>query len=166
MKFNFNNLFKSKKKKEIPVIIDNLDNYEDLGFTKTELEEYDKNAHFFYTNIINSLILYTYNVKQLDDMAPVLIDPLTELYEELDYAFLPVLFETVFRNKLIDESYKEELLSFKIKVEQIPDELWDWEVLDINETWTKIRIDARNLLNRLNINTRVYNADYTTIILK
>jgi hypothetical protein len=96
MKFNFSNLFKINVEKES---LDNDEQVDSLGFTKTELEEYDKNVNFYYTNIINSLILYTYNVEQLYKMAPILIDPLTELYEELDYAFLPVLFETVFINK-------------------------------------------------------------------
>lgn len=161
MKFNFNSFFKSKQDKEIPPITEDDDN---LGFTKIELEEYDKNVKFYYTNILNSLILYTYNVEKLDKMTPILIDPLTELYEELDYAFLPVLFETVFRNKLLDESFKEELLLFKKKVDDIPVELWDWELLDTNEIWIKIRIDAENILNKLNIKTRIYNTDYTTII--
>lgn len=161
MKFNFNSFFKSKQDKEIPPITEDDDN---LGFTKIELEEYDKNVNFFYTNIVNSLILYTYNVEQLDKMTPTLIDSLTELYEELDYAFLPVLFETVFRNKLLDESFKEELLLFKKKVDDIPVELWDWELLDTNEIWIKIRIDAENILNKLNIKTRIYNTDYTIVI--
>lgn len=161
MKFNFNIFSKSKQDKEIHPVTED---YDDSGFTKFEMEEYDKNVNFFYTNIVNSLILYTYNVEQLDKMTPILIDPLTELYEELDYAFLPVLFETVFRNKLIDESFKEELLLFKKKVDDIPVELWDWELLDTNEIWATIRIDAENILNKLNIKTRIYNTDYTTII--
>ncbi len=137
-----------------------------LGYTKEELAEYDKHVNFYYTNIINSLILYTYNVKQLDKMAPILIDPLTELYEELDYAFLPVLFETVFRTKLIDESLRSELLLFKKKVDDIPVEIWNWDLLDTHEIWKKIRFDAEILLNKLNIKTRDYNTDYTTIIFK
>ena len=161
MKFNFNIFSKSKQNKEIRPVTED---YDDSGFTKFEMEEYDKNVNFFYTNIVNSLILYTYNVEKLDKMTPILIDPLTELYEELDYAFLPVLFETVFRNKLLDESFKEELLLFKKKVDDIPVELWDWELLDTNEIWAKIRIDAENILNKLNIKTRIYNTDYTTII--
>ncbi|WP_284464230.1 hypothetical protein [Chryseobacterium sp.] len=146
--------------------IEEPDNSDDLGFTQEELLEYDKHVNFYYINIINSLILYTYNVEQLDEMAPVLIDPLTELYEELDYAFLPVLFETVFRNKLIDESLKSELLMFKKKVDDIPLEIWDWEFLDTNEIWKNIKIDADELLNKLNIETRNYNTDYTTILYK
>lgn len=163
MKFNFSNLFKINVEKES---LDNDEQVDSLGFTKTELEEYDKNVNFYYTNIVNALILYTYNVEQLYEMAPILIDPLTELYEELDYAFLPVLFETVFRNKLINENYKEELLNFKVEVDQIPVELWDWEILDTNEVWYKIRIDAENLLDKLNIKTRIFNTDFTTIIFK
>ncbi len=163
MKFNFSNLFKINVEKES---LDNDEQVDSLGFTKTELEEYDKNVNFYYTNIVNSLILYTYNVEQLYEMVPILIDPLTELYEELDYAFMPVLFETVFRNKLINENYKEELLNFKVEVDQIPVELWDWEILDTNEVWYKIRIDAENLLNKLNIKTRIFNTDFTTIIFK
>lgn len=60
MKFNFNSFFKSKQDKEIPPITEDDDN---LGFTKIELEEYDKNVKFYYANILNSLILYTYNVE-------------------------------------------------------------------------------------------------------
>ncbi|WP_131726138.1 hypothetical protein [Chryseobacterium sp. Leaf405] len=121
---------------------------------------------FYYTNIINSLILHTYDTKELFKMVPVLIDPLAELYEELDYAFLPVLFETVFRNRLIDESFKEELLNFKKKVDEIPGELWDWEILDTNEIWKDIRTNAETLLNKLNIESRAYNEGHTTIIFK
>lgn len=140
------------------------DGFDNQGATQEELAEYDKHVHFYYTNIINSLILYTYNVEELDRMAPVLIDPLTELYEELDYAFLPVLFETVFRNKLIDLSLKEELLLFKKKVDDTPDEIWDWEVLATSEVWKDIRCMAGEILTKMNIDSRVYNTKYITII--
>lgn len=163
MKINFGNFFKVKVEKENS---ENFEEADDFELTKYEVASYDENVNFFYTNIINSLILCTYNAKQLDEMAPILIDPLTELYEELDYAFLPLLFDTVFRNKLIDENFKEELLNFKKQVDEIPVELWHWEVLDINEAWLRIRIEAEELLNKLNIETRTYNTDYTTIIFK
>ncbi|MDN3693905.1 hypothetical protein QWZ06_17275 [Chryseobacterium tructae] len=138
--------------------------FNDLGLTSEELAEYDERVDFFYTNIINSLILYTYNVEKLDKMTPILIDPLTELYEELDYAFLPLLFETVFRNNLIDQSFKEKLLVFKKKVDDIPNEIWGWDFLDTHESWKTIRLDAEDLLSQMNIKTRVYNTDYTIII--
>ncbi|RXM40929.1 hypothetical protein BOQ62_02470 [Chryseobacterium sp. CH21] len=172
MKLNFlNKLFpsnKKSKKQKNEAIVEDLD---DTGFTEEELlqEEllqYGEHVNFYYTNIINSLILYTYNVDQLDEMAPILIDPLAELYEELDYAFLPVLFDTIFRNKLIDESFKEDLLNFKKKVDDIPVEIWDWDFLDHHETWKNIRLEAEILLNKLSVETRTYNTDYTTIIFK
>ncbi|WP_405604237.1 hypothetical protein [Polaribacter sp. Asnod1-A03] len=159
MKFNF---FKSKKKNNTSK--EEEEEVNSMGFTKTEIEEYDKHVKFYYTNIINSLILYTYNEKQLDKMETILIDPLTELYEELDYAFTPILFETVLKNRLIDTKFKNELLEFKIKVDEIPTEIWNWNYLDTNETWKNIRNDADELLNKLGINTRKYNDEFTTII--
>ena len=158
MNFNF---FKSNKKNLTPNKKEEVD---DMGFTKRELEEYDKHVDFYYTNIINALILYTYNEKELDKMAPVLIDPLTELYEELDYAFTPILFKTVFKNNLIDNQLKDILLEFKTKVDNIPNEIWDWEFLDNNETWLSIRREANEILDKLEVKSRTYNTDYTNII--
>lgn len=167
MKLNFfKNYFSTTKQKNKLENKNVTENLEDVGFTEEELLECDKHVDFYYTNIVNSLILYTYNVDQLDEMAPILIDPLAELYEELHYAFIPVLFETVFRNKRINESLKEDLLQFKNNVENIPVEIWDWDFLDEHETWKNIRLEAEMLLNKLNIETRTYNTDYTTILFK
>ena len=167
MKFKFLNKFFLPKQEKAS----DKDAVEDIEFTDDELlqEEmlqYDEHVDFFYTNIINSLILYTYNVDQLDEMAPILIDPLTELYEELDYAFIPALFETVFRNKRIDESLKEDLLQFKKEVDDIPVEIWDWDFLDQHKKWENIRIESEKLLNKLHIETRIYNTNYTTVLFK
>ena len=158
MKFN---LFqrKSTTKVEKPSEI-----VESQDFETFELEEYDQHVKFYYTNIINSLILFTYNSAELDKMEPILIDPLTELYQELDYAFTPVLFETVFRNNFIDASLKLDLLIFRTRVEKIPSEIWDWNFLDTHEDWKSIRLEAKNLLSKLNIKSREYNTDFTTII--
>ena len=125
--------------------------------------EYDKHVDFYYTNIVNSIILYTYDSARLDEMAPILVDPLTELYEELEYAFTPVCFETVFRVGLIDNSLKGELLTFKREVDEIPTEIWDWEFIDNNETWVSTRIKANALLEKLGVTTRTYNDGYNTI---
>ena len=125
--------------------------------------EYDKHVDFYYTNIINSIILYTYNSVKLDEMAPILIDPLTELYEELEYAFTPVCFETVFRVGLIDNSFKDDLLTFKKEVDEIPTTIWDWEFIDNHETWIKIRQKSNILLDKLGVTSRTYNDDFTTI---
>ncbi|MEG0983213.1 hypothetical protein, partial [Algoriella sp.] len=127
------NLFINKKK------IDN--NSIRSNFTNKELKNYDKHVDFYYTNLINSIILFTYDTSKLDLMAPILFDPLTELYEELDYAFIPILFETVFYNNLIDESFRNDLLQFKEKVDKIPNEIWDWEYIDTHDEWKKLKIE-------------------------
>ena len=76
---------KSASEKQLKSEFINAENLEE-----SELLQYDKNVDFFYTNLINSLILFTYNSEELEKMEFILIDPLTELYEEMDYAFLPV----------------------------------------------------------------------------
>ena len=129
---------------------------------KEEIES-DKNVDYHYTNIVNSIILYTYDSKGLEKMAPILIDPLTELYEELELSFIPVCFESVFSLKLIDNAFKTELLKFKQEVDNIPPEIWDWEFIDNHESWKTIRNCANELLNKLGVTSRIYNDSYTTI---
>ncbi|WP_313386023.1 hypothetical protein [Chishuiella sp.] len=68
-------------------------------------------------------------------MEQILIDPLTELYEELDYTFIHVCFETVFRNKKINIEFKKQLLNFKKQVDNIPNEIWDYEFIDNHDKW-------------------------------
>src|SRR3990167_549070 len=98
MKLNWKSIFKNKPSS--------------TKDSSDEMEEtdYDQHVDFYFTNVINSLILFTYDSVKLNEMAPVLIDPLTELYEELQYAFTPVCFDTVVRMKLINNSLKDELL--------------------------------------------------------
>ncbi len=135
----------------------------DNSLVDKEEIEYDKNVDFYYTNIINSIILYTYDTTKLEEIAPILIDPLTELYEELEYAFTPVCFETVFRLEVIDNAFKNELLGFKKEVDNIPAEMWDLEFIDNHEIWKTIRNRSNELLNKLGVTTRTYNDDYTAI---
>lgn len=135
----------------------------DKSSVEKENIENDKHVDFYYTNIINSIILFTYNSNQLEEMTPILINPLTELYEELEYAFTPVCFETVFRLELINNEFKNELLEFKQEVDCIPTEIWDWEFIDNHETWITIRQKSNILLDKLGVKSRTYNDDFTTI---
>ncbi len=135
----------------------------DKSSVEKENIEYDKHVDFYYTNIINSIILFTYNSNQLEEMTPILINPLTELYEELEYAFTPVCFETVFRLELINNEFKNELLEFKQEVDSIPTEIWEWEFIDNHETWITIRQKSNILLDKLGVTSRTYNDDFTTI---
>lgn len=140
------------------------DDGDELGFTKSELEYYDKHVRFYYTNIVNSLILFTYKSRKLELMASPVFDPMTELYQELEYAYTPVCFETVFRKKLIPIIYKQELLRFKTNVDQMPSEIWDWEYLEEHPSWINIRTDAEEILKKMGILHRVYDYSFTNVI--
>ncbi|GEM66340.1 hypothetical protein SF1_43220 [Sphingobacterium faecium NBRC 15299] len=141
-----------------------IDEIDELGFSKSELEYYDKHVRFYYTNIVNSLILFTYKYRELELMASPIFDPMTELYEELEYACTPVCFETVFRKNLIPIIYKQELLRFKTKVDQMPSEIWDWEYLEEHPSWINIRTDAEEILKKMGIPHRVYDYSFTNVI--
>lgn len=124
----------------------------------------EKTLDFYYTNIINSLILFTYDASKLEEMETILIDPLTELYEEIQYAFTPICFEALFLNKMIKDELKNELLTFKEEVDNIPNEIWDWEFIDKHELWKRTRKNANVLLEIIGISSKDYNDFYTKII--
>lgn len=128
-----------------------------------EETEYEKHVDFYYNNLINSLILFTLNEKELENLAGPVFNPMTELESEIDYAFTPVCFETLFRNARVSDSLKEELLSFKKWTDEIPSDIWDWDFIDTHETWITTRLKANLLLDKLNIKSRTYNDDFTTI---
>ncbi|WP_343532998.1 hypothetical protein [Pedobacter sp.] len=88
---------------------------------------------------------------------------MTELESEIDYAFTPVCFDTIFRKGLIDKSFKAELLQFKKSTDDIPSEIWELEFIDNHETWVTTRKKANALLDKLGVASRTYNDDYTTI---
>ena len=125
--------------------------------------EYDKHADFYYINLINSIKLFSLTTNELEKLAGPEFNPISELESEIDYAFTTVCFETIFRNKLMDEKFKNELLRFKKETDNIPSEIWDWKFIDSHETWILLRQKADDLLNKLNVKNRTYNEDYTTI---
>ncbi len=125
--------------------------------------EYDKHADFYYTNLINSLILFSLTTGELEKLAGPVFNPMTELESEIDYVFTPVCFDTIFRNGLIVNSFKSELLEFKKETDNIPSELWDWKYIDHNATWIAIRQKANNMLDKLGVTSRTYNDDYTIV---
>lgn len=125
--------------------------------------EYDKHADFYYTNLINSLVLFSMQTTELEALEGPLFDPLFELESEIDYAFTPVCFETIFRNGLIDIVYKNELMAFKKETDNIPKEIWDWEFINVNNQWIEVREKANVLLNKLGVKSRKFNDDFLTI---
>jgi hypothetical protein len=129
----------------------------------SEEQEYDKHVDFYYTNLINSIILFSLTSSELEKLAAPTFDPLSELETEIDYAFTPVCFETIFRNGLIDKSFKTELIAFKQLTDNIPKEIWDWKFIDNHETWITVRQKGNTLLDKLSVTSRTYNDDFTTI---
>ena len=125
--------------------------------------EYDKHVDFYYTNLINSIILFSLTSKELEKLAGPVFNPMSELETEIDYAFTPVCFNTIFRNGLIDNSFKDELLAFKKWTDDIPSEIWDWEFIDNHEIWDTSRLKANALLDILGVTSRNVNDDYTSI---
>jgi hypothetical protein len=124
--------------------------------------EYDKYVDFYYSNLTNSIILFSLTSKELKKLAGPVFNPMTELETEIDYAFTSVCFDTIFRKGLINKSFKDELLQFKKRTDEIPSEIWDWEFIDNHETWVNIRQKANNLLDKLGVTNRTYNDNSTT----
>ena len=125
--------------------------------------EYDKHVDFFYINLINSLILFSLTSKELEKLAGPVFNPMSELESEIDYAFTPVCFDTIFRKGVIDKSFQEELLLFKKSVDNIPSEIWDWEFIENHEVWITVRQKANSLLDKLGVTNRTYIDNYTII---
>jgi hypothetical protein len=124
---------------------------------------YDQFVDFYYSNLINSIILFALSKEDLEKLEAIAFDPIFELESEIDYAFLTVCFETIFRNGKLDKDLKQVLLDFKLKTDDIPREIWDWEYLEAHKSWISIRIEANLLLNKMGITHRNYDDDYTTI---
>ena len=152
LKMNWKSIFGNKKKSS-----------SDLKSKEFNDEYYDKCVDFYYTNLINSLILFTLTTNELEKLAGPAFNPISELESEIDYAYTPVCFETIFRNGIIHDSFRNELISFKKKTDDIPADIWDWEFIDNNDRWIEIRKEANELLDKLGISSREYNDDYTTV---
>ena len=127
---------------------------------------YDDNAKVYYRSLVNTLILYSMNVADLDRLAGPTFNPLTELETELDFAFTPVIFETVFRNQLIEAEMKDELIAFKADVDTIPNEIWDYPFVDCHPKWIRLHNSADRLLTMMGITTRTYSEYYTVHVIK
>lgn len=120
-------------------------------------QEYDKHVDFYYRNLINCLILFSLNSDGLEKLAGPVFDPMFELESEFDIAYTPVCFETIFRNKVIDISFKDELLEFKQEIDNMSNEIWDWDFINDHDDWISIRQKANVLLDKLDIESRIYN---------
>ena len=131
--------------------------------SKEDELEYDKNVDFYYSNLINSIILFALTKNELEKLEKHAFDPMFELESEIDYAFTPLLLETVFRNHLINESLRFELMAFKKATDDIPSEIWHWDYLDKRDVWINVRKKANELLDKLGVKNRTYNEDFIIV---
>lgn len=150
-------------KLNLKAIVGNIFKSKEQPIVNIEETEYDKHVDFYYNNLINSLILFSLNEEELEKLEGPVFNPMRELEAEIDYAFTPVCFETIFRNSIVAESLNEELLAFKKWTDEIPSEIWDWDFIDTHEIWINTRLKANLLLDKLNVESRAYNGDFTTI---
>ncbi len=118
---------------------------------------------FYYSNLINSLVLFAATPEYLISLGDSSFNPIFELETEIDYAFTPSIFNKIFEKKLIEENLKTNLLEFKSKIDKIPSNLWTWDSICNNSEWEEIRKEANYLLDSINIKNKVYNDDFTTI---
>jgi hypothetical protein len=127
--------------------------------TKIEASRVD----FYYSNLINSLVLFAASPEYLESLAGPVFNPISELETELDYAFIPVLFDEIFEKHLLPDSLKLDLLDFKLIVDKTPNGIWTWEHICESTEWQDLRNQANNLLDRIGIKNKVYNEDFTKI---
>ncbi len=126
-----------------------------------EAIDHDQYVGFYYTNLINSLILFSLTKEELEKLEGPGFDVMFELYSEIDYT--PVCFETVFRTGNIDLSFREELLDFRGQVENVYNQIWEWEYVGSHPLWLALKERSNDMLNRLGIDHRTYNEDYLTV---
>ena len=121
----------------------------------------DSGVAFYYSNLINSLVLFAASPEYLDSLAGPVFDPISELETELDYAFIPVHFDMIFEKQILSDSLKPDLLDFKLAVDKTINEIWTWEHIYESAEWQDLRSQANNLLDRIGIKNKVYNEDFT-----
>ena len=121
------------------------------------------NPEFCYSCLTNSLVLFAANEEYLNSLSQPAFDPLFEIESEFDYAFLPVIFQGAIDFKQLDEQLISELLNFKGLVNNLSDDIWDWDQLFTNSNWIELRTRASELLDRLEITDKVYDYRFTNI---
>lgn len=124
---------------------------------------YVGNSHHYYNNLLNALILYTLSVEELKALALVLINPIDEKFDELNYAFTPVCFDTLFRTKIIKEENRLELLDFYSEVNSLSKNKWNYEAMSTDPIWNNVRIRADEILRKLGVDSRIYDTSKTII---
>src|SRR3989338_6567145 len=119
-----------------------------------------KIATFANPQTVNDYFLTTMklNWKSIFKNKPSSTKDSSDEMEETDYDQHVDFYFTNVINSLMDE-----LLVFKKEIDDIPVEIWEWELIDQHKTWMAIRQKANTLLDQLGVTSRIYNDDYSTI---
>ncbi|HRI00309.1 MAG TPA: hypothetical protein PK006_04580 [Saprospiraceae bacterium] len=120
-----------------------------------------RDGDIFYTNLLNTLILFSKNKEELQKITKPAFDPLYEMRDGLEYSFSLDCFETIFHYQFIEESLRDELVLFFIEANNLSPDHWKWELIETGELWSKVRAKAELLLQKMNIMSRKYIEDYT-----
>ncbi len=106
-----------------------------------------KEKNHFYNRLLNCFVLYACEEKYFKSFIDLEFQPIFELQSELEYAFMPVVFDTSIRFKNINAKMVDRLIKFKETVEALPEELWEWSELYTRQEWIDIRKEAKDILS-------------------
>lgn len=115
-----------------------------------------KEKNHFYNCLLNSLVLFSCEKEYFESLISPTFAPLFELETEIDYAFMPVVFNNGCDFGNIKQNLKSRLIEFKQEVDKLPDKIWEWEELYENKEWIKIRQESKKLLVELGEENRKF----------
>lgn len=113
-----------------------------------------KKARIILILFVRCLIFCTYDDKKFNYVADCL--SLTDIGSDLRIFSDREEIESLFRNKFISESLRLKIEDFKKVTDEVDEEEWFFESLDLSndERWKKINIAAEDLLTEMNIKER------------
>lgn len=113
-----------------------------------------KKARIILILFVRCLIFCTYDDKKFNYVADCL--SLTDIGSDLRIFSDREEIESLFRNKFISESLRLKIADFKKVTDEVDEEEWFFESLDLSndERWKKINIAAEDLLTEMNIKER------------
>ncbi|GEJ44206.1 hypothetical protein [Chryseobacterium sp. ON_d1] len=115
---------------------------------------YDQKSQDYFDLVVRCLIFCTYDDKKFNYVADCL--SLTDIGSDLCIFSDREEIESLFRNKFISESLRLKIEDFKKVTDEVDEEEWFFESLDLSndERWKKINIAAEDLLTEMNIKER------------
>ncbi|MFS4472645.1 hypothetical protein [Chryseobacterium sp. T20] len=115
---------------------------------------YDQKSQDYFDLVVRGLIFCTYDDKKFNSVADCL--SLTDIGEDLRIFSYSEEIESLFRNKFINESLRQKISDFKKVTDEVTEEEWVFESLDLShdERWKKINVAAEDLLTEMNIEER------------